>query len=206
MDRVLAAVPVVTAWQSAQAKAKEGGYEFRVPKVQPRNPKNEPDALEARALKALAAGNLDEYHEIDHERNAVRYFRPIRLTQDCLLCHGSPSQSQGALGQCRGQGPHRHEDGRLARRRSPRGLRDRQVARRGRCPDRPYALDRRRRGDRVPGPRRAGVLPGRDALDHQPAAVHRGGLPQDRRGRSDAAPALGIAGRNRRTAAVGQPR
>ena len=37
MDRVLAAVPVVTAWQSAQAKAKEGGYEFRVPKSQPRN-------------------------------------------------------------------------------------------------------------------------------------------------------------------------
>ena len=36
LDRVLAAVPVVTAWQSAQAKAKEGGYEFRVPKFQPR--------------------------------------------------------------------------------------------------------------------------------------------------------------------------
>ncbi len=103
MDQVLAAVPVVTAWQSAQAKAKEGGYEFRVPKLQPRNPKNEPDALETRALKALAAGNLDEYHEIDRDRNAVRYFRPVRLTQDCLLCHGSPSQSQELWGNADGK-------------------------------------------------------------------------------------------------------
>src|SRR5208283_2667617 len=105
MEQVLAAVPVVTAWQSAQAKAKEGGYEFRVPKVQPRNPKNEPDALETRALKALAAGDLDEYHEVDREHNAVRYFRPIRLTQDCLLCHGSPSQSQELWGNAEGKDP-----------------------------------------------------------------------------------------------------
>ncbi len=105
MDRVLAAVPVVTAWQSAQAKAKEGGYEFRVPKLDPRNPKNQPDAVETRALDALAAGNLDEYHEIDHALNAVRYFRPIRLTQDCLLCHGSPSQSEELWGNAEGKDP-----------------------------------------------------------------------------------------------------
>ena len=105
MDRVLAAVPVVTAWQAAQAKSKEGGYEFRVPKVQARNPKNEPDPLEARALQALAVGNLDEYHEVDHARNAVRYFRPIRLTQDCLLCHGSPSQSKELWGNLEGKDP-----------------------------------------------------------------------------------------------------
>jgi methyl-accepting chemotaxis protein len=94
LDQVLAAVPVVTAWRAAQAKAEEGGYEFRVPKFQPRNPKNEPDAVEARALNALTASNLNEYHEIDRERNAVRYFRPVRLTQDCLICHGSPAQSK----------------------------------------------------------------------------------------------------------------
>jgi methyl-accepting chemotaxis protein len=105
LDRVLAAVPVVTAWQSAQAKAKEGGYELRVPKLQARNPKNEPDAVEARALQILSANNLDEYHEIDRQRNAVRYFRPIRLTQDCLVCHGSPSQSQELWGNNEGKDP-----------------------------------------------------------------------------------------------------
>jgi methyl-accepting chemotaxis protein len=105
LDRVLAAVPVVTAWQSAQAKAKEGGYEFRVPKLQPRNPKNEPDAVETRALNAFAASNIEEYHEIDHERNAVRYFRPIRLTQDCMICHGSPAQSKELWGNTEGKDP-----------------------------------------------------------------------------------------------------
>ncbi len=39
------------------------------------------------------------------QRNAVRYFRPIRLTQDCLLCHGSPSQSQELWGNAEGKDP-----------------------------------------------------------------------------------------------------
>ena len=56
LERVLAAVPVVTAWHAAMAKAAQGGYEFRVPKFQPRNSKNEPDELESRALKELTAG------------------------------------------------------------------------------------------------------------------------------------------------------
>jgi methyl-accepting chemotaxis protein len=105
MDRVLAAVPVVTAWQSAQAKAKEGGYEFRVPKFEPRNPKNQPDPLETTALKALADGSQPEYHVVDRQTNTVRYFRPIRLTQDCLLCHGSPAQSQELWGNAEGEDP-----------------------------------------------------------------------------------------------------
>lgn len=49
LEKVLGAVPVVTAWKSAMAKAKEGGYEFRVPKFSPRNPKNTPDPVETRA-------------------------------------------------------------------------------------------------------------------------------------------------------------
>jgi methyl-accepting chemotaxis protein len=98
MEKVLAAVPIVTAWKAAQAKAKDGGYEFRVPKSQPRNPKNEPDTVEKRALAALAGGTSNEYHEIDPEKNAIRYFRPIRLTQECLACHGSPSRSEALWG------------------------------------------------------------------------------------------------------------
>jgi methyl-accepting chemotaxis protein len=31
--KILQAVPVVTAWRAAMAKAKDGGYEFRVPKI-----------------------------------------------------------------------------------------------------------------------------------------------------------------------------
>jgi methyl-accepting chemotaxis protein len=105
LEKVLAAVPVVTAWKSAMAKAKEGGYEFRVPKLQPRNPDNEPDELETRALKALASGERSEYHEFDASHNAVRYFRPIKLTQECMLCHGDPATSKSLWGNTAGNDP-----------------------------------------------------------------------------------------------------
>ena len=105
MDKVLGAVPVVTAWRAAMAKAKEGGYEFRVPKFEPRNPKNTPDEIEARVLKQFEAGGLDEYYEVDATANALRYFRPIRLTEECLLCHGAPATSQALWGNDQGRDP-----------------------------------------------------------------------------------------------------
>jgi methyl-accepting chemotaxis protein len=105
VDRILAAVPVVTAWEAAMAKAEEGGYDFRVPKFHPRNPKNEPDEVEARVLKLMAENDLAEYSEIDHELNAIRYFRPIKLTQECLLCHGDPATSAELWGNDQGLDP-----------------------------------------------------------------------------------------------------
>jgi methyl-accepting chemotaxis protein len=93
-DKVLHAVPVVMAWRTAMAKAGEGGYEFRVPKFQPRNQKNEPDAIEAAVLKRFEQEPVGEIWELDRERNAIRYFRPIRLTQECLLCHGDPASAE----------------------------------------------------------------------------------------------------------------
>ncbi|MGE3957570.1 MAG: methyl-accepting chemotaxis protein [Vicinamibacterales bacterium] len=104
-DKVLAAVPVVTAWKAAMMKATEGGYEVRVPKFQPRNPANEPDATEARVLKMFEESGVAEHYEIDPERNAVRYFRPIRLTEECLLCHGEPANSKANWGNDQGLDP-----------------------------------------------------------------------------------------------------
>ncbi|MFN7914083.1 MAG: methyl-accepting chemotaxis protein [Vicinamibacterales bacterium] len=104
-ERVLTAVPVVTAWRAAMKKAQEGGYEFRVPKFQPRNPKNEPDPIEARVLRLFESEGLNEHWEIDEARNAVRYFRPIRLTQECLLCHGDPATSKAQWGNDQGLDP-----------------------------------------------------------------------------------------------------
>lgn len=96
-DKVLSAVPVVSAWRGAMKKAEEGHYAFRTPKHQPRNPQNEPDELEARALKALKSG-ADEYYEIDSERNAIRFFRPVVLSENCMLCHGDPAKSMSYWG------------------------------------------------------------------------------------------------------------
>lgn len=105
MDKVMAGVPVISAIRSAEAKAEEAGYRFRVPKFDARNPKNNPDDFEARVLKHFEATNAAEYFEIDPELNAVRYFRPVRLTQECLLCHGDPAQSEQLWGNSDGRDP-----------------------------------------------------------------------------------------------------
>ena len=105
IEKILDAVPVVTAMEAARAKSSEGGYEFRTPKFSPRNPKNQPDEFEARVLKRLESENLEEYFEVDPSRNAIRYFRPVRLTQECMLCHGDPAQSQELWGNSDGLDP-----------------------------------------------------------------------------------------------------
>jgi methyl-accepting chemotaxis protein len=103
--KILATVPVVTAWKTSMAKADEGGYTFKVPKFQPRNPENEPDPLEADVLRKLENENLAEYSFVDKDLNAIRYFRPIRLTSECLYCHGDPATSGELWGNDRGLDP-----------------------------------------------------------------------------------------------------
>ena len=105
MDQALGAVPIVAAWRSVMANAEEGGYEFKVPKFQPRNPDNEPDPVEARALKEMKAGDLAEYFVHDQDSNTIRYFRPVKLTESCLLCHGDPATSVALWGNAKGLDP-----------------------------------------------------------------------------------------------------
>ncbi|MCC7263743.1 MAG: DUF3365 domain-containing protein, partial [Candidatus Latescibacteria bacterium] len=105
MEKVVGSVPVVSAWRAAMSKAREGGYEFRVPKFQPRNPDHQPDVLESKVLRKFEAENITEYYEIDEQRNALRFFRPIRLTQECMLCHGDPRTSAQLWGNDQGEDP-----------------------------------------------------------------------------------------------------
>ena len=87
-SRVIEAVPVVTAMQAAAMNAEKSGYAFRVPKVSPRNPKNEPTPFELEVLKELESGKIAEKVVISADE--VRYFKPIKLTKECLYCHGDP--------------------------------------------------------------------------------------------------------------------
>ncbi|MGW8248159.1 MAG: methyl-accepting chemotaxis protein [Acidiferrobacterales bacterium] len=93
-QKMLAVVPVVAAWESAKAKAKEGGFEFRTPRQNARNPKNNPDPVEAEVLDYFKRDpSAAEKYVIDDKMNAVRYFRPVRLGKVCLNCHGDPATS-----------------------------------------------------------------------------------------------------------------
>ncbi|MBF0377801.1 MAG: DUF3365 domain-containing protein [Desulfamplus sp.] len=87
-SNIIEAVPVITAINMAKINAQKAGYEFRVPKFSPRNPENEPTELESTILKELEDQNLEE--KIVVEENQIRYFKPVRLTKECLFCHGDP--------------------------------------------------------------------------------------------------------------------
>ncbi|MBD3265382.1 DUF3365 domain-containing protein [bacterium] len=129
-------IPVVASWTAAEIKATELGYQFRVPKTEPRNPRNQPrpglekavvDYLEGNGTLASienAGGEIifpkeiepnTQYAEIGvlhigreqgnafeknttQQINAVRFFRAIELTQDCLACHGEPKGEPDLIG------------------------------------------------------------------------------------------------------------
>lgn len=97
--KILAAVPVVAAWESAKAKAEQGGFQFRTPRTGARNTKNEPDALEREVLDRFRSDrNLKEYFLVDNKLNAIRYFRPVRLGEVCMVCHGDPANAYDLWG------------------------------------------------------------------------------------------------------------
>ena len=84
-ERILDAVPIVNAWRAAQAKADMGNFEFKPLRRNPRDEEHAPNAIERKAIEYFEANpGADDYHVVDEEKNAVRYFRPIHLTETCL--------------------------------------------------------------------------------------------------------------------------
>ncbi len=86
-------IPVVAAWDAIGKLAEEEHYQFRVAKVQARNPKNEATLEERKLLEEFEKTGVDGKFMLDEKKNTIAYARPIRLTQDCLSCHGDPATS-----------------------------------------------------------------------------------------------------------------
>lgn len=95
-EKILAAVPIITAMNVARKNAEEGNYKFRVPKVSPRNPDNEPTELELAVLEELKEKQLEV--KIVKGRDDIRVFHPVRLTEECMLCHGEPAGEPDPIG------------------------------------------------------------------------------------------------------------
>ncbi len=94
-------VPVVVAWSVAKEYAESQNMQFSTPSLQPRNPRNAPDAFERTALLAFAAdSSLKEYfkHEVVNGQETLRYAQPVRPTTDCLICHGDPAGQKDPFG------------------------------------------------------------------------------------------------------------
>jgi methyl-accepting chemotaxis protein len=94
-------VPVVVAWSVAGQYATGQNMEFHIPALTPRNPKNQPDEFERRALEAFQKDpSLTEYsgRMVENGQDIMRYAQAVRLTQDCLLCHGDPIGAKDPFG------------------------------------------------------------------------------------------------------------
>lgn len=96
--KFLMTVPVVSSMSVINEKAKEIGFDFKVPKISPRNPRNEPDATDLEVLKKLksidtGSGSTPEFHMLDKKGGYIRYYKAVRLTKECEWCHGDPATS-----------------------------------------------------------------------------------------------------------------
>ncbi len=97
--KIFSTVPIVVAWNVIRANAGDNGYSLRIPRKGARNPDNEPDAIEADVLEYFATHpEAQDYQVLDEETNSMRYFRPVRLQAQCLICHGDPEQSRELWG------------------------------------------------------------------------------------------------------------
>ncbi len=97
-------VPVVVAWNIARGYAESQGMKFSTPSLHPRDPQHAPDAFEHDALTAFEANSeLKEYYKRDvvDGQTVMRYAQPVRLTKDCLLCHGDPAGAKDPFGYVR---------------------------------------------------------------------------------------------------------
>lgn len=96
--KLFATVPVVAAWNSLKHVARAEGYDFRIASMNPRNLENRPRPGEMEILQAFQSPAVKEYYRVDSKTGDVVYARPVRLTRDCLVCHGDPSRSASGDG------------------------------------------------------------------------------------------------------------
>ena len=61
LKKVLYTVPIFSAMEVAKKKSKELGFTIKIPKIQPRNPDNQPDEYEKKVLKSFESNKLKEF-------------------------------------------------------------------------------------------------------------------------------------------------
>jgi methyl-accepting chemotaxis protein len=99
--KTLNQVPVVVAWSVARQYATAQHMEFHTPSLSPRDPKDQAEEFERRALEAFQKdASLTEYSDrmVENGEDVMRHAQAVRLTQDCLVCHGDPAGAKDPFG------------------------------------------------------------------------------------------------------------
>jgi len=102
--RFFKTIPVVAGWTAAQDAAQREHIEFRISSFDARNKDHEPKpgSFEEGLLRKLSAqvvaGQGDFIQAVDKTDNSLHFLRAIRLTENCLMCHGAPGSKWDKAG------------------------------------------------------------------------------------------------------------
>ncbi len=94
--KIFGTIPVVAGWTAAQEAAARENIDFRVSSFEARNKQNEPAAgsFEEGLLRDLtnqvASGGSEIAYRVNDATNELHYMRAIKLTNECMMCHGVP--------------------------------------------------------------------------------------------------------------------
>lgn len=82
-------IPVVSAFRAAVPGAKKNHFKFKPTRFDARNKDYIPvTAMEKNLLRKLQVADTHEVHGIDEETNELRYMLSVKLSKECLICHG----------------------------------------------------------------------------------------------------------------------
>ena len=88
-------IPVASAWGPIKEVAKQNNLKFftpTAPGIVARNTKNENNRGFEEIFKAFTTNATEVFH-YDSSQSELVLARPVRLTQNCLICHGDPKNS-----------------------------------------------------------------------------------------------------------------
>jgi hypothetical protein len=98
------AVCATKAQEKTADYRRTSGNDIRRVSLRPRNPRNEPDALERRVLESFDRLAAEARPGVEHwevvradGREALRYLKPLVASAMCLTCHGDPAKIPPAV-------------------------------------------------------------------------------------------------------------
>ncbi len=88
-------IPVVSAFRAAVPGAEKNQFKFKPTRFDARNKDYNPvTETEKNLLRELQAVDKVEVHGIDEETNELRYMLSVKLSKECLVCHGTANDDQ----------------------------------------------------------------------------------------------------------------